>query len=497
MSAPTDRLLLPPWALATGLVALTAAGWGWYRLAQPQPKLADLSPTEAPTGAVPLGTPVRTGEPAPVVVSAPDARGACTWLLRAPELAAVSDKGLMDHLGFLDASPLRVWRGEEALTVHTRGGDCDGGAAHGPLGVFVRPVDGDGSGPWRVQWTDTLEARPRRGPQGPQPLLWVVPGTTLTLPVEAGWSPSWGEPVVNLAGVASASAASVVLTWGDATVAIGGVGGPVRATLTGAPGAAASVLTITSPADGPALAISDLVVGLGPAATAVVGTLVGATAPLATDSAAAAGPQAVVTRAGSPPRSPVALGSVDAKCRAVIKRPDLEPVSDLRLFERFGWISASPVVVLEDGVALASHDRGEGCTGAIAHPPQGLVVRPSNGGEGHAYAIGWTEDVELKVGTKGQGKARIVWAVPGASTTWTFPAPLAEAPHDVVLDLVAFDGQVPGVLRQGDHEVSVAAGQEQRVAIPGPTEPGPFHITLVLPEAGPPVVVRGVEPRLR
>lgn len=497
MPSSSDRLLLPPWAVAAGLAALAAAGWGWYRLAQPTPRLADVAPELAPTGVIPVGEPLRSGVPATIAAEAPEARGACTWLLRNPDLGAVSDKGLMDATGFLDASPLRVWRGDVALTMHDRSGDCDGGAAHGPLGVFVRPADGVVDGAWSVRWSDEVLTHPRRGPRGPQPLLWAVPGTTLDIPVTAAWSPRWGEPVVRLAGVATRASSPATLAWGDTTVSVTGVGGAFRAELRAPLPREPSTITLRVPADGPALAITDLVVGDGPAAHAVVGSVEGVTTPLAGAGSAALGPVAVVTRAGTPPRAPVSLGEPDGACRVVLKRPDLEPLSDLRLFERYGWISASPVAVLEDGQPLTAHDRGEGCAGAFSHPPQGLVVRPRDRGQGHAYAVGWMPDVEVEVATKGQGKARLTWAVPGSTTTWTWEAPLAEGPHDVVLDLVALGGAVEARASLGEASVAVPPGAEQRIALPGPPGQGAFTLSLTVPEDGPAIVVRAIEARPR
>lgn len=488
----SDRLLLPPWAVAVAVATIAIAGISVYVVSLPPgPREAPTLQPEAATGAIPVGAPRRTGTPAPIPVGEPVERGPCTWLLRAPQLAALSDKGLLDHAGLLDASPVEVLRGDAPLRPHARGSSCDDGAAHGPLGVFVRPADGQPTGPWTLRWSAEVRTEVRAGAKGQRPVLWVAPGTTLEIPVDAAWNPAWGAAVVRLAGVASEARGAATLSWGGATAEVRGTGGPLRATVTGAGLDAPSVITVTSPADGPGLALTDVVVGDGPGAVAAVGTLAGATAPLP-EGAAGDGPRATVTRNREPTPEPLTLGKADAGCRHTVRRPDLEPLSDLRLFERFGWIGASPFVVHEDGQPLVAHDRGEGCTGASAHPPTALVVRPTGTADGKAYTLGWGPP-EVELATKGQGHARVGWAVPGTITAWTYPAPLVAEPHEVVVDLVAFGGS-GATVGLGDDRRPVAADAEARVALPGPAS-GPWSVTIEVPAGGSPVAVRGIEAR--
>ncbi|MCB9680207.1 MAG: hypothetical protein H6733_01945 [Alphaproteobacteria bacterium] len=498
MAEPASRLLVPLPVLV-GLVAVTGvAFWLWNRAAQPPPAPGTVA--TGPSGPIAVGEVRRTGTPAALAVGAPESRGSCTWLLRAPELEAVSDKGLSDHAGFFDASPVLVFEDGTALTPHSRGGSCDGAFAHAPLGLFVRPASGDVDGhAYTARLTGEVRAERRRGPAGPQPVFYVVPGTTLHVPIDAAWSPGWGAPVVSLAAVASQSDTPAVLAFGGATVDVPGDGGGVRVTLDAEAPVAPSEITLTVPDDGPVLVVHDLVIGDGDTATAVIGSLAGVrTPPSAGAGAKAASSGPAVSRVGRPERLPATLedGEVGL-CRYVLKLPAYEDVSDLRLYQRYGYTSASPLVVYEDGRALTAHDRGEGCTGAFAHPPTALVVRPSSiPVESHDYA--WSFDAAPTVTVKARGgkDETLSWVTPGTSLVWTWDDPLRAGAHEVVPDLVVFAGTSPAVLTVGDAEVTLAPGSgEQRPAVLGPETVGPWRLAIASPEDGPVVLVRAFESR--
>ena len=493
MPSNPSRLLVPP-PVAVGLLLLVGvAGWAWMRASAPT-----TTPSTESAGVIPLGEATRTGTAVPLAAPAPELRDGCTYLVRLPHLAAVSDKGLADHAGLFDASPLLVFEDDRPLTPHARGGDCDGGFAHGPLGLFVRPADRDASAhTYTVQGTADLDAHPRRGPQGPSRVLYAYPGTTLTIPMPVAWRSDWGPPTVRLAAVTSQADAPAVLAWHGEQVPVPGINGPVRASLTPT-ATGAGDLTLTVPADGPLVVVHDLIVGTGPSATAVVGTEVGLRPPEASAADAPTGPQAAVSRVGKVPVTPLAaLPSGDAgTCRYVLDRPDLEALSDLRLYERYGYVSASPVRVLQDGRPLAAHDRGEGCTGAIAHPPQGLVIRPDGpGSDRSTFALTYDPSPFQVVEVRGATKAALSWVYPGTTVQWDLPEPLRDGEHEVVLDVVAEGGTSPATVQQGPHTATLAprAG-EARVAVLGPHE-GPWRISLTSPADGPIVLVRDLDSR--
>lgn len=490
---PDDRLLIPRWALGVGLGVAVVVGAVWVRQVLPG---AGAAPGAAAVGTIPFGAPSWSGDAAPIDAPKPELRSGCAWLIRLPELGALSDKGMMDHSGFLNASPLQVLRDGKALTVHARGDACDDGAAHTTLGVLVRTTADVAGATWTVRWSPELQVLGNRGKAGAHPLWFVFPGMTLELPLPATWDRAWGPPVVNLAAVATKAAQGATITWGSGQADVPAGDGPVQVRLVG--DAQAHSLVLHVPADGPALAIHDLAIGEGAAATAILGTVLGATTPATSDDAAVDALAPKVSRAGVPVRTPLTLGKREAACRHVVKRPELEGVSDLRLFERYELIDASPVVIWEDDRPLKPHDRGNDCTGAFAHAPNGLVVRPALDPTTHRYAIGFDDAAQAVVGARGGARATLWWGLPGTTLTWTWKAPLLAGPHDLIVDLVSVGGGSAATLRVGDAVVSLAPdGGERRAPIAGPATADTWTMTLEVPVDGPIVLVRGVEGRAR
>jgi hypothetical protein len=491
----SDRLLVSPTTLA-GVVAVAAVlGWGWWQLSLPP----DATKAAGSTGLIGLGDPERSGDPVLPTLGDVDAKGGCVHLLRLPDLKAVSDKGLLDHSGFFDASPLMVFEDDQPLTPHARGSACDGGFAHSPLGAVVRSVV-EGAHTWRFGLTADLVVTKRRGKAGPQQLLYVYPGTTLEVSVPA-WSSAWGDPVVHLAGVASRSDTDASLALGGASVPLAGAGGAIRAKLEAEPNRSSTALRLHVPAGGPVLVVTDLVVGMGDAATAVVGTLEGATSEIvatADTEVEDAGPRGAVSRAGRPPASVLTLpDEIADPCSVVIKTPELAALSDLRLFERYGYKEASPLQVLENGTPLTPHDRRTGCVGGFAHPPNALLLKPSEpGAEGRTYTLSYDPDPESEVTIRGGRTQRISWVYPGTSVTWTFPEPLRDGPHDLYADVVAFGGSAPARYETGDGSADIAAaGLDQRPRLSGRPDPGAWTVTVRSPEDGPTVLVHGFDAR--
>ncbi len=486
-----DRLLIPGWVLALG--AGLALGGGAYWARQVLPDELGGAAKEAPRLA--MGAPRWTGTPAPIATPEPELRGGCTWLFRVPELGALSDKGMMDNSGFLNASPLELLRGANAMAAHQRGDACDNGTAHTTLGMSVRVVGDVHASSWTLRWSSATEVLANRGKQGPQPLWYVMPGMKVELPIEGAWDPAWGKPVVNLSAVATRAAHPATLTWGAASADIAGADGPVQVRLAGDP--AGRTLTIQVPVDGPALAIHALAFGEGEQASVALGTLAGATAPVATESEATRGGP-TVTREGVPVRTPVKLGPQGKDCRHLVKLSEWAGISDLRLFETYDLISASPLAVWEGDALLTPHDRGSGCTGAFAHGGDSLVVRPALDPETHGYVVGFKPEAEVVVDGRGGVRTTLWWGLPGTTLTWAWDAPLGPPPHALTVDMVSVGGTHPAVLRSGDATLEVApAGGSQRAPIAGPTADGPWTMTLAVPNDGPVVLVRSIEARAR
>jgi hypothetical protein len=485
-----DRLLIPGWVLVVGAALAMAGGALWVRHALPESLgAAQAAPRLA------MGSPRWSGTPAPIVTPVPELRGGCTWLFRAPELGALSDKGLMDHSGFLNASPLELLRGANVLAAHQRGDACDNGTAHTTLGMSVRVVGDVHASTWTLRWSSATEVMANRGKQGPQPLWYVVPGMTVELPIEGAWDPAWGKPVVNLAAVATHAAHPATLSWGAASADIPAGDGPVQVRLLGDP--SGRVVVIHVPTDGPALAIHDLAFGEGEQASVALGTLAGATTPAV---AAADTTEGVptVTREGAPVRTPVKLGPKGKDCHYLVRLPQWEGLSDLRLFERYDLINGSPLVVWEGDALLVPHDRGGGCTGAFAHAADSLVIRPALDPETHGYVVGFDAAAEVVVDGRGGVRTTLWWGLPGTTLTWAWDAPLGPAPHALTVDLVSFGGTSPALLRSGEATLQIApASGSQRTPIEGPVADGPWTLSLTVPDDGPVVMVRGVEPRAR
>lgn len=489
-----DRLLISPAALVGVLGVAAIGGWLWW-----QASLPEVATVARDAGVIPLGEPTRTGTPVLPGLGEVVDKGGCTRLLRLPAYSAISDKGLMDHAGFLDASPLLVLEDDQPLTPHSRGTACDGGFAHSPLGPVVRSVDGDAPHTWSLSLTSEVRAVRRRGKAGPQELLYIHPGTALEVVVPTGWQSNWGEAVVHLAGVATEAEAAATLSWGEQSVEVPAAGGAIRVTLE-LDDPEAGTVRITSPAGGPALVLSDLVVGTGEAATAVVGTSEGATAPIEVRTKAPedSGPRPAVSRIGRPPAETLTLpDNPPDPCAFPVRAPELEELSDLRLYERYGYKEASPIRIFEDEAPMTPHARKGTCNQSFAHSPKALILRPGDPGpDGHTYTRTYDAAPESEVIVRGGATARIHWVYPGTSLSWTFPAPLRDGEHDVYIDVVSLGGTRPATVEQDDQTVSIeAAALDQRPRLTGRTATEPWNLLIRSPADGPVVLVRGFDAR--
>lgn len=483
--AGDDSVLVSRWAVALGALSLVALGLAWVR------SPGALSAEVPPPPRFPLAPPAWTGAASPLVTPAPESRGGCLYLFRMPTLEALSDKGMMDHAGFHNASPLELWRDGAPLAVHQRGDACDDGAAHTPGGMAVRTMTGIGASTWDLRWSATALDRQRE--DGAARRVWYVfPGIMLELRTLGRWDDAWGPPVVNLAAVAAGSETPAVLGWGGARADISGANGPVQVRMEGDP--TGQAVWIKVPTNGPALAIHDLAIGEGETATVALGTLSRATG---AESASTLPFQNLprATRTGTPQRSPARLGPADEACRRLVPRPDLGPISDLRLFESYNLVSASPVVVMEDEHPLTPHDRGTGCTGAFAHAPAALAVRPARDPMMHKYTVSFDPAPEVAVTVRGGTKTTLWWGLPATTLSLTWAAPLVEGPHEVVVDLLVTGGSRPATLRVGGEERRIAAGSGPQQVVVHVAGTAPWTLDLEVPTDGPVVLVREVTAR--
>jgi hypothetical protein len=300
--------------------------------------------------------------------------------------------------------------------------------------------------------------------------------------------------VVNLAAVVAGSDTPAVLGWGGARANIAGANGPVHVRMDGDP--AGQAVWVKVPIGGPALAIHDLAIGEGETATVGLGTLARATGAESSSTLPFQNlPRA--TRTGAPQRSPARLGPADEACRRLVPRPDLAAISDLRLFESYNLVSASPVVVMEDDHPLTPHDRGTGCTGSFAHAPAALAVRPAHDPKMHKYAVSFDPAPEVAVTVRGGTKTTLWWGLPGTTLSLAWAAPLTEGPHQIVVELLVAGGSRPATLRVGDVERPITAGSgPQELVIDGVTA-APWTLDLDVPNDGPVVLVRSVTARVQ
>lgn len=483
--ARDDAELVSRWAMALVGLTLVAVGLAWVRAPHA------LSSEVPPPPRFPIAPPAWTGAASPLVTPAPESRGGCLYLFRLPALEALSDKGMMDHVGFHNGSPLELWRDGAPLAVHKRGDECDDGSTHTPAGMAVRTSTDVSASRWELRWSTAAPDRSQKD-GAVQQVWYVFPGMMLELRTLGRWDDAWGPPVVHLAAVAAGSDTPATLGWGGGRADIAGANGPVQADLLGDP--TGQAVWVKVPIGGPALAIHDLAIGNGETATVLLGTLARATGAESASTLPFLNlPHA--TRTGTPQRSPARLGPADDACRRLVPRPDLAPISDLRLFETYNLVSASPVVVFEDDAPLTPHDRGTGCTGAFAHAPNALAVRPARDPMMHKYTVSFDPAPEVAVTVRGGTKTTLWWGLPGTTLSLAWAQPLVERPHEVVVDLLVTGGARPATLRLGATERPIAAGSgPQQVVLSGVTS-GPWTLELEAPADGPVVLVRSVTER--
>jgi hypothetical protein len=145
----------------------------------------------------------RTGVPTPLPELEAPARadGPCGWSFTLPRLRPLSDLVLRNS-GLGRSSPLVLTEDGAPLTPHADGPDvgdrCVGAFRHAGAAVQFSP---SGHSEAATQRRYTLTADPSvplpRGDDG-RPLYWVYPGTQLEFTIIDAWDPAWGDPTITL-----------------------------------------------------------------------------------------------------------------------------------------------------------------------------------------------------------------------------------------------------------------------------------------------------------
>ncbi len=207
-----------------------------------------------------------------------------------------------------------------------------------------------------------------------------------------------------------------------------------------------------------------------------------------------------VTRVGSPPvLPPVAPRRGPRACGWEAPIPDLRALNDFAL-QTAGLGMTSPLLLLEDGVALAPHatraEFDDACKGAFLH--QDRVVKFSPTGPDaesvgtHAYTFALSDDVPIRT----EQGFEAWWVYPGTSLTIAFAEGyVAPGAFGIVVDAVVFgEGAGAPVVRVDDGPEAPLLGQGlHRSAILAPAAPsGPWRMTVSAPPDGGWVLLRRV-----
>jgi len=204
-----------------------------------------------------------------------------------------------------------------------------------------------------------------------------------------------------------------------------------------------------------------------------------------------------VSRTGDIPVLPglVEMERTQTECGFKFTLQELQPISDFPLNKQ-GYGKSSPVLLLQDGVAMTPHamptEFGGACTGSYRHAgyvflfsPEG---RPENA-EKHKYTIALDPSLPLE---RGEDKRPMYWVYPGTTLTFEFGRGWDPSWGAARLDLsarVAGEHISSAVVTWGEN--TVETDETGTLTIGQDTElPGePFSLTIASPEDGPYVLL--------
>ncbi|NCG19605.1 MAG: hypothetical protein GWP91_11410 [Rhodobacterales bacterium] len=199
-------------------------------------------------------------------------------------------------------------------------------------------------------------------------------------------------------------------------------------------------------------------------------------------------------RTGTPPQLPplTDLVRTETPCGYTVKIEDLQPISDFPL-NRDGLGKSSPVVMFEDGEAMASHAGPEAfeeaCAGAYRHAGFLFLFSPSQTQEigERVFSISLAEDIPY---ARGEDQRPMYWVYPGTTLNITLDQPWDETWGEMKLDL---SGRV---LDQLEAQATLTAGSFSQDISGGAfqiseeiTADGPLTISITSPENGPYLVL--------
>lgn len=231
--------------------------------------------------AVAMGSATRNLERTGTLPTLPALSGAragsapCTFSLPLGRWAGLSDAAL-SAVGYRDTTPLQVLEdGKPLAVVKSLSGGCSGEVVFGSDAVTVAPKGGDLEG-LELRLDDALPAM-----QGGVEHHWVYPGTSLRFRFDAPWDPE--DPTFAVFAIGTGFAAK----GGEAVLEVDGQSFPFesyrsrwwRTAELPPPAGEGWEVVLTSPEDGPALLVQNLVVGRAPRTAHLVGqaeTLYGA-----------------------------------------------------------------------------------------------------------------------------------------------------------------------------------------------------------------------------
>lgn len=338
-----------------------------------------LAPAKVPLAASKID---RSGV-APVVTpsAAGPEREACGREWKIPEWRFLSEGSVMD-LGFGPHSPLRITRNGVPLVRRAKASQllsCDGAFAHVKDGIrYSMTTAGDGA-----TYAVELTSEPYTVVDGFPRVWWVYPGTSLDFTFDAPWKGAAFSVAARVTRVGAGDGAPALSVGAMSTSLETGAG-----TLSGDPPGSAWSLSISSPSNGPYLAIDALTVGEGEEKTTLIGGDAPTTIRLLDDFLKDPPPPPALPAPG-----PITL---DKDGVAHLPVPGSDRYGNNRLVEELKMRGCSPLRLFENGVPLPQPNSGiksirEGGFGRYLLHKGAVLFRPEDGSNpltnGKTYAV--------------------------------------------------------------------------------------------------------------
>jgi hypothetical protein len=200
-----------------------------------------------------------------------------------------------------------------------------------------------------------------------------------------------------------------------------------------------------------------------------------------------------VTRTGSPPVLPAATPRRGPRaCGWEANIPELRPINDFAL-QSAGLGMVSPLLLLEDGVALKPHatrdEFDDACKGAFLHQERGVKFSPTGADADavstHTYTFGLSEETPLRTAQGGEAW----WVYPGTTLTMDFPEGYTggAGAYGVQVDAVVLGGAagVPTVrIGAGAEAPLIGVGLHRSASLAATAPTGPWSLSISTPADG-------------